>query len=192
MFDGLHPLTTRQLSEAKLIFTIPNWEIKLVGGWATPLKNMSSSIGMIIETQYEWENKIHGNQTTNQLKITLSHAMILVGWQLSRLWVTIFPKNSGRITSWDSQPGIFTGSLQPKICGNYPKCWSVEPWNLPLSHHIVICKASFTRIAVSAPNGGVPNRGYPQPSSIFIANSIINHLFLDTPMTSWKPPKKVK
>ena len=29
-----------------------------------PLKNMSSSVGMIIETQYEWENKIDGNQTT--------------------------------------------------------------------------------------------------------------------------------
>ena len=29
----------------------------LVGGWATPLKNMSSSIGMIIPTQYFWENK---------------------------------------------------------------------------------------------------------------------------------------
>ena len=28
----------------------------LVGGWATPLKNMSSSIGMIIATQYSWEN----------------------------------------------------------------------------------------------------------------------------------------
>ena len=28
----------------------------LVGGWATPLKNMSSSIGMMIATQYEWEN----------------------------------------------------------------------------------------------------------------------------------------
>ena len=38
----------------------------LVGGWATPLKNMSSSIGMMTATQYEWENKIDGNQTTNQ------------------------------------------------------------------------------------------------------------------------------
>ena len=39
----------------------------LVGGCIpTPLKNMTSSIGMIIATQYFWENKIHGNQTTNQ------------------------------------------------------------------------------------------------------------------------------
>ena len=29
----------------------------LVGGWATPLKNMSSSIGMIRNSQYFWENK---------------------------------------------------------------------------------------------------------------------------------------
>ena len=37
----------------------------LVGGWATPLKNMSSSIGMRTFPRY---GKIkHGNQTTNQL-----------------------------------------------------------------------------------------------------------------------------
>ena len=39
-------------------------------GWwsrATPLKNMTSSIGMMRATQYSWENKIDGNQTTNQL-----------------------------------------------------------------------------------------------------------------------------
>ena len=36
----------------------------LVGGWATPLKNMSSSIGMISNLIY---GKIkNGNQTTNQ------------------------------------------------------------------------------------------------------------------------------
>ena len=28
----------------------------LVGGWATPLKNMSSSVGMMKATQYFWEN----------------------------------------------------------------------------------------------------------------------------------------
>ena len=39
----------------------------LVGGWATPLKNMSSSIGMMRFPIYE---KIkNGNQTTNQLFI---------------------------------------------------------------------------------------------------------------------------
>ena len=38
----------------------------LVGGWATPLKNMSSSIGMIRHSQYFWENIVDVNQTTNQ------------------------------------------------------------------------------------------------------------------------------
>ena len=39
----------------------------LVGGWATPLKNMSSSIGMIRNPIY---GKIkNGNQTTNQTNI---------------------------------------------------------------------------------------------------------------------------
>ena len=57
----------------------------LVGGWATPLKNMSSSIGMI-------SNPICGkikdsNQTTNQMFIDcflcwcLSHRLWLVPWQ---------------------------------------------------------------------------------------------------------------
>ena len=41
--------------------------LQLLGGWFTPLKNMSSSIGMMTLTQYFWENKIHGNQTTNQI-----------------------------------------------------------------------------------------------------------------------------
>ena len=41
-------------------------ETSLVGGWATPLKNMSSSIGMIRIPIY---GKIkNGNQTTNQIK----------------------------------------------------------------------------------------------------------------------------
>ena len=30
----------------------------LVGGWKNPLKNMTSSIGMIRNSQYEWDNKI--------------------------------------------------------------------------------------------------------------------------------------
>ena len=38
----------------------------MVGGWASTLKNMSSSIGMMNATQYFWENKPNGNQTTNQ------------------------------------------------------------------------------------------------------------------------------
>ena len=33
----------------------------LVGGWATPLKNMSSSIGMMTATQYSWEK--NGNHS---------------------------------------------------------------------------------------------------------------------------------
>ena len=37
----------------------------LVGGWATPLKNMVRQLGWW-NSQYSWENKIHGHQTTNQ------------------------------------------------------------------------------------------------------------------------------
>ena len=55
-----------------------SWELPPVGfldihnvdkcgsGWwarATPLKNMSSSIGMMTATQYFWENSKNGNQS---------------------------------------------------------------------------------------------------------------------------------
>ena len=39
----------------------------LVGGWATPLKNRTWSIGMMTETHYMGKEK-NGNQTTNQLQ----------------------------------------------------------------------------------------------------------------------------
>ena len=39
----------------------------LVGGWATPLKNMN--VNWDDEIPNIWENKIDGNQTTNQTKI---------------------------------------------------------------------------------------------------------------------------
>ena len=39
---------------------------RLVGSWATPLKNMSSSIGMM-KFPKKMGNKIDGNQTTNQM-----------------------------------------------------------------------------------------------------------------------------
>ena len=42
------------------------WHIWLVGQGHPVLKNMSSSIGMMTETQYFWENSKNGNQTTNQ------------------------------------------------------------------------------------------------------------------------------
>ena len=55
-----HPITKNTL--VKIDHRVYIW---LVGGWFTPLKNMSSSIGMMTFPT-EWENKIHGNQTTNQ------------------------------------------------------------------------------------------------------------------------------
>ena len=45
------------------------WNYPLVGGWATPLKNMKASWDDDIPKI--WENRIHGNQTTNQPSIIL-------------------------------------------------------------------------------------------------------------------------
>ena len=54
----------------------------LVGGWATPLKNMSSSVGMISNPIYA---KIkHGNQTTNQFCIS---------WYITIYFFTVIPTN---------------------------------------------------------------------------------------------------
>ena len=47
--------------------------------YTTPLKNMTSSIGMRTETQYQWEHSKNGNQTTNQyvtfMEVTLQTPM---------------------------------------------------------------------------------------------------------------------
>ena len=45
----------------------------LVGQGHPVLKNMSSSMGMIRNSQLIWENKIDGNQTTNQIMVDRSH-----------------------------------------------------------------------------------------------------------------------
>ena len=56
----------------------------LVGGWATPLKNMSSSsIGMIIPNI--WEIFKNGNQTTNQNLFTILHWICNLHRPLSHL-----------------------------------------------------------------------------------------------------------
>jgi hypothetical protein len=50
-------------------------------GWlmvSTPLKNMSSSVGMIIPFPTEWKNKKHVPVTTNQL-VSNSMQSIFVG-----------------------------------------------------------------------------------------------------------------
>ena len=59
MFNGLWTFVKTRNSNQFL-----TRNLHLVGGWATPLKNMSSSIGMIIETQLIFMGKcpIHGNQ----------------------------------------------------------------------------------------------------------------------------------
>ena len=56
------------------LMSIPGWRWplvsqngKLAGGWAEPLWKIWKSIGMIRNSQLGWENKIDGNQTTNQL-----------------------------------------------------------------------------------------------------------------------------
>ena len=48
---------------------ILSWDKKMVGGWATPLKNMSSSIGMMKFPIYGKMPK-NGNQATNQKIVT--------------------------------------------------------------------------------------------------------------------------
>ena len=64
----------------------------LVAGWATPLKNMSSSIGMIRNPLYDiWENVITVNQTTNQ------NVVGLINWHR---WKNISSLNETMAGMW--------------------------------------------------------------------------------------------
>ena len=72
IFHQLHDLGNEKCAEKYIAshfqlvsFTWP--KPSLVGGWATPLKNMSSSIGMISNPIWMGKFKIDGNQTTNQI-----------------------------------------------------------------------------------------------------------------------------
>ena len=73
----------------------------LVGGWATPLKNMSSSIGMMTFPIFLGKCQIHGHQTTNQ-SLSLYHQVPSIG----------SPKSSasdGEIIPWTvptSEPSV--------------------------------------------------------------------------------------
>ena len=76
-----------------LALTIINHEYQphLVGGWATPLKNMSSSIGMITFPT-EWENKKwppnHHNQQT-----LISHILTILAGELPTFIVLVVGYN---------------------------------------------------------------------------------------------------
>ena len=56
-FIGTTPIRKTHMIIFQDFLIISTCCLFLVGGWATPLKNMSSSIGMMRWTQYLWENK---------------------------------------------------------------------------------------------------------------------------------------
>ena len=60
----------------------------LVGGWATPLKNMSSSVGMIIPNL--WENKTCSKPPTRCLWMSMGHQSFhRPPWKKGKVWTAI-------------------------------------------------------------------------------------------------------
>ena len=63
---------------------LPDIKLKLVGGWATPLKNMSSSVGTM-KFPIWWEShKIPWFQTTNRLRVYCRNSFQLWDWLIFR------------------------------------------------------------------------------------------------------------
>ena len=100
---------------------------KLVGGWATPLKNMTSSIGMMTFPRKMGKCQIHGNQTTNQQKLLSEGCCWLLGAAVpvtqspSHQWISDIPDQSHR--SYIPSSGVsFTSvipiynQLHPQVC----------------------------------------------------------------------------
>ena len=68
-----------------------SWALILVGGWSTPLKNMSSSVGMIIPNI--WKNKINvpNHQPDNILLVKIE----------GPVWYTINQPTNGKKNIYD-------------------------------------------------------------------------------------------
>ena len=76
---------------------------KDTGWWLVYPSEKYESIGMMKETQYEWDNKIDGNQTTNQLG---SWDMFF----LPEIWV--LPNHPLLDGSFHYKPSILGGGTQ--------------------------------------------------------------------------------
>ena len=106
----------------------------LVGGWATPLKNMSSSVGMMIIPNINGNHKIHGDQTTNQPwetwdwrdsnqnMATKPPTRNGIDWFTEILWRTWKPEISG----WSRRTN-FRRPLPSQLCR---RCRSYGGWYL--------------------------------------------------------------
>ena len=109
--------------------------IYLVGGWATPLKNMSSSIGMIIPNI--WENKKCSKPPTSLPSIYPSHVSI----NLPLTWIVwvmghatadqLSPWSSSVILGYGRSQGS-RGQLIQIIRRTYPKSHDKIMVNLTL------------------------------------------------------------
>ena len=104
---------------------------RLVGGWATPLKNMTSSIGMMTATQYFWEKfKIDGNHSPTTSRV-ISGLLCIIGPH--RL---MFAAGTYEWTHWGATMAIFNPANHkgnpfetpqrnvPNPPRPSPRCWS--------------------------------------------------------------------
>ena len=128
------------------IFPIFLWQQKLVGGIPTPLKNMTSSVGMMTFPT-EWKViKFHGSSHHQPDKSLLiprkSLYTILLPWIIFRPHKTrsIFPSPNPSPTARPSHPGpksrVSSGGRRPrsKVHLGAQKMWLFLEWISPSSY----------------------------------------------------------
>ena len=129
---------------------LPKGMSSLVGGWATPLKNMSSSVGMISNPIYgkKWENFKNGNHHHQPVLIYHSPTFVYKKNRHSSHYswsflATIYPISA--------RPGQSNQSNQSSVHSMYAVSWTHTH---PFSPHFL---ESLIRI-VSVKNGNHKSR----------------------------------
>ena len=143
----------------------------LVVDW-TPLKNMSSSIGMRTETQYFWENAKNGNQTTNQtwfrkkpkpvcfpyfasLKTPFDWILNILSWGL----IAAFWKCMSCGNPWWQNRSLMR-CWCPEMVGTVCTSWSGLPWCVDAYNQVCWMKPNYVWV-ITKIIGPVQSFGFP-------------------------------
>ena len=115
----------------------------LVGGWATPLKNMSSSIGMIIPNI--WENKIDvpNHQPDYDKHILTIYVCLRTGYPIPSIdlsWLTLKSKPQWGILVQISDKPPFLSLFNQHFMGEIPHNSMVES---PVVHNFMVHSTIF-------------------------------------------------
>ena len=117
-----------------------------------PLWKIWTSIGMIRNSQYFWENKIHGNQTTNQKMCGKKNTHIYGGVLCQSKQIHGKPSVDNPAiadTWWNHQPypsffGRIWGNNSQKTSENWEivPLWYLQPIYYPLIYNAIVSQKS--------------------------------------------------